>query len=374
MPDLTTKTARRRLKPRSSAYAQVLAEGRALAYRRRAADRPGKWMLRTAKADGTGYGFEVLGDADDAADADGKKVLSYTQALAAALGKRSADPNKMTVEAALTAWADAKCLTSSTDTARLNIRSAARRIAAAFPTRTLRTITTKEITAWAQGMAAKPGADPRARRATANREIANLKAALTRAANESGYEGPRAWEDAKKFGKAEAFGARLVVTTEEQEAAWIAAASPDLASLLDALRRTGARVGEIVLADVADLSGDRLTLTGKTGRRTIVLSPDAAKWFAAQSARRGPDEPLIPRSDGSRWPPGAHIKPAARAAAAAGLSADVTCYALRHAFISRALARGAPIAAIAKHCGTSAAMIEATYAHFVPNDLARWFG
>jgi hypothetical protein len=129
-------------------------------------------MLRTAKADGTGYGFEVLGVADDLADADGRNVLSYAQALASALGKRAADPNKITVEKALAEWAAAKCILASTETARANIRSAARRISAAFPKRTLRTITAKEIGAWAQEIVAKPGADQRARRATAYREIA----------------------------------------------------------------------------------------------------------------------------------------------------------------------------------------------------------
>jgi integrase len=329
-------------------------------------------MLRTAKADGSGYGFEVLGVADDLAEADGKTVLSYPQALAAALGKRSADPNKITVEGALAAWADLKCLTASTNTARLNIRSAARRIATAFPKRTLRSITAKEIGTWAKEMAQKPGADPRARRATANREIATLKAALTRAANEAGYEGPRGWEDSKKFGKAETCGARLVVTTEAQETAWVAAAPADVAALLEALRRTGARVGEITGADVTDLAGDRLTLVGKTGRRTIVLSAEAARLFAAHAEGRDHDAPLIPRADGSRWPSGGHIKPAARAAAAAGLPDDVTCYALRHAFISRALSRGAPVAAVAQHCGTSIAMIEATYAKFTGAQMAGW--
>ncbi len=86
MTDLTTRTARKRLKPRGSAYAQILAEGRALTYRKRTAGHPGRWMLRTAKVEG-GYGFEVLGVADDIAEADGRDVLDYPQALAMALGR-----------------------------------------------------------------------------------------------------------------------------------------------------------------------------------------------------------------------------------------------------------------------------------------------
>src|SRR5262245_33592682 len=104
MPDLKTKTARNRLAPRSSAYAQVIAEGRALAYRKRTSGKPGRWMLRTAKADEGGYAFEVLGTADDIAEADGRAVLSYQQALSTALGRRSADPNRISIADALAAW------------------------------------------------------------------------------------------------------------------------------------------------------------------------------------------------------------------------------------------------------------------------------
>jgi integrase len=136
-----------------------------------------------------------------------------------------------------------------------------------------------------RSIAEKPG-DPRARPATANRELATLKAALTRAANESGFEGARGWETAKKFTKAESFGARMVILSEAQEAAWIAAARPDAAELLTALRLTGARYGEIRAASIGDLVGNRLTLTGKTGIRTITLSAERAAWHAGLAEGR----------------------------------------------------------------------------------------
>src|SRR6056297_671139 len=145
MPDLSNKTARRKLKARSSAYTQKLAEGRALGYRKRAAGSPGRWVLRTADDDG-GYAFEVLGAADDFADADGREVLSYPQALAAALGRRMADPTKITVAQALDEWARAKVATASTEKRKGDIESAARRIAAAFGRKTLKTLTTRDVT------------------------------------------------------------------------------------------------------------------------------------------------------------------------------------------------------------------------------------
>jgi integrase len=65
--------------------------------------------------------------------------------------------------------------------------------------------------------------------------------------------------------------------------------------------------------------------------------------------------------------------PLATAAKAAGLPAATTAYCLRHSFISRALARGVPVLAVAQHCGTSAEMIEATYAKFTQGAMAEWF-
>jgi integrase len=67
------------------------------------------------------------------------------------------------------------------------------------------------------------------------------------------------------------------------------------------------------------------------------------------------------------------LKPVRRAVEAAELPAETTCYCLRHGFISRALGRGVPVVAVAKHCGTSTEMITATYAKFAPYELSRWF-
>jgi len=79
MTDLRTKTARGRITARSSAYMNKLSEGRALGYRKRKADQPGRWLLRTYTADGK-YSFEILGTADDIAEADGQSILAYSQA------------------------------------------------------------------------------------------------------------------------------------------------------------------------------------------------------------------------------------------------------------------------------------------------------
>ncbi|WP_146345472.1 tyrosine-type recombinase/integrase [Phaeobacter marinintestinus] len=371
MPDLRTKTARTRLKPNSNGHAENLATGRALLYRKRTATQPGKWVLRTAKAEG-GYSFETLGTADDASPADGVKVLSYAQALEAALGRTVADPTKVKVEQALDDWAKTKKRTASSDKQRLDIDSAARRLKEAFPRATLKSLTARQIKTWMDARVDEAD-NPRARMATVNRQLAILKAACTAAADDHGFQGKRTWTDVKKYEKAEAFGKRMAILSEDDEDRLIAAAEPDIALMLTALQMTGARFGEMRSALVGDLEGDKLDLTGKTGKRTITLSPRIAEWFADQAGDRPAALPLIAKSDGSGWPDGGQLKPTRRAVKAADLPNDVTTYALRHGFISRALARGVPIAAIAEFCGTSVQMITDNYAKFTPAQAKEWF-
>ena len=151
MPELRNKTNRLKLKPRAAIYPQVLAEGRALGYRRRRSNRPGRWVLRTAKSD-SGYNFEVLGIADDFAPADGREILDYSQALTAALGRKSADPTKVTVQQAMTSWADAKAETASSTKQAADYHNAARRISSNFGRKTLKTISAKSISDWLKSL------------------------------------------------------------------------------------------------------------------------------------------------------------------------------------------------------------------------------
>lgn len=371
MADLSNKTNRKKLKPRASIYAQKLAEGRALGYRKRRTGQPGRWILRTARYP-SGYDFEVLGVADDFAESDGREILSYAEALSAALGRKKADPTRITVAEALDDWARAKCREASSEKQVLDIESSARRIASDLGGKTLKNLTAKDLTRWMEQICAE-GKDPRARRSTANRRLATLKAALTRAADEHEYSGPRAWKAVKKFPKAESFGKRMVILDQDEEARLIEAARPDLAHLLTGLQMTGARFGELRKATVGDLQGNRLTLEGKTGRRTIALSPEKAAWFADRAGDRPAPDPLLPRQDGSEWPDGGQLKPVRQAVKSADLPPDVTTYALRHGFISRALSNGVPIAAVAQHCGTSVEMIQAAYAKFAPAQMQEWF-
>ena len=67
-----------------------------------------------------------------------------------------------------------------------------------------------------------------------------------------------------------------------------------------------------------------------------------------------------------------HARRVAVAVERAGLDPETTLYALRHSYISGLLKKGTPADAVARHCGTSVAMIQRFYAKWVSSDLAEY--
>src|SRR5947209_16605927 len=78
---LSTRSARLRLAPRGKPYWRELEQGLHLGYRRRATG--GTWIARRRDDDGI-YQQEKLGLADDLQEANGEKILDFSQAQRAA--------------------------------------------------------------------------------------------------------------------------------------------------------------------------------------------------------------------------------------------------------------------------------------------------
>ena len=79
MPDLSTRTARRRLAPRHDEYWFRIARGRALGYRRSDKDKIGTWYVR-AFSKGS-YRKEAFATTDDVAPANRIDILSFAKRL-----------------------------------------------------------------------------------------------------------------------------------------------------------------------------------------------------------------------------------------------------------------------------------------------------
>lgn len=398
--DLTNKTVRATLPARANPfYAEigtrvhlgyfVPTAGRTEAGKlKRAVGKAGSWSVRKSMPDGN-YKTESLDAvADDFQMANGKSVLTFNQAVkAASVQANLVGTEDISVETAAQEWAVMKNQTAKSAQARSGNDSAARRLAAAFPNRTIRNITVKEIADWRDSFAAS--VDPsehqdedalaearRKRRATANRQLAELKAVLA-LATPDGYRGDKPWTKVKKFKSEDTHKARrIILSSEERQQLLAAITDPAFRDLILAAFHTGGRYGELCGMRIRDFDAARKTveLDGKTGHRFTTLSPDGVAFFSSICDRvNDPRRRLLLRSNGNPWGPDHQGAPMKAAVKAAGLDPETVLYSIRRTVISDWCAAGVPIDAVAKQAGTSTEMISTHYAKYLMGQKQAWF-
>lgn len=207
-----------------------------------------------------------------------------------------------------------------------------------------------------------PDAERRAKD-SANRNLATLKAALNLAYRMGLVASTAQWDrvDAYK-GVSKRRDVSLTMTDRKK---LIAAATPDLTTFLQAMLLTACRPGELASCTVGDLDpAGLLTVTGKTGRRTIPISPKALALLKSAAGDRDLDEPLLTRS-GVAWTRFEWRDAFQEARKAAGLPETVVMYSLRHVAISEMLVSGMDPMTVSKIAGTSIEMISRHYGHLI---------
>lgn len=207
-----------------------------------------------------------------------------------------------------------------------------------------------------------PDAERRAKD-SANRNLATLKAALNLAYRMGLVASTAQWDrvDAYK-GVSKRRDVSLTMTDRKK---LIAAATPDLTVFLQAMLLTACRPGELASCTVGDLDpAGLLTVTGKTGRRTIPISPKALALLKSAAGDRDLDEPLLTRS-GVAWTRFEWRDAFQDARKAAGLPETVVMYSLRHVAISEMLVSGMDPMTASKIAGTSIEMISRHYGHLI---------
>lgn len=365
--NLASKTARLKLAPRRKPYYQQISPGVTLGYLRHDPP-PGTWQLRELVA-GT-YRYRTYGTADDVGTADGRDVLTHAQAVRVA-GAPAAPSSggPITVRTALEAYFTA--LEARSLHAKEARQRADKHILPVLARHRADRLTKRHIEEWLSALVKDDPKDPDARRRsqdTANRTLTILKAALNAAFADDANNIPSdtAWRRVKPFrsvgaARVDHFGpvqVRLLI-------AKAAGFDQSFANLIEAAYLTGARLGELVALDVRDFDPKRALLviqSGKTGARVVSLSAESVVFFRRVAADREPEVALLPRADGERWGKSEQHRPFKRAAAAAGLPASASFYALRHSHISRAIEAGMPLSLLAENCGTSLGMIQRNYA------------
>jgi integrase len=434
---LDTRNARLRL-PTEQRHQEPLSSGKYLAYRRPKSGAAGSWLARWYDAESRKDGQERLGIADDFQDADGASILSYGQAQAKAQEFFKAREHQaihgigsLPQDGPLTvAQAVDRYLAQKETEGGKSIRDMRHRVELWIKPHlggtAVAKLTREKVKAWHQAIADsekrhRPKEKPepervstrktrkdkkenpkreaiqkkdvseeeakRKRKATANRVLASLKAALS-CAREHGWVicSGDAWELVKPFRGVDE-PRQEYLTPQQQQRLLNAIEDPDFRKLVAGALVTGCRYGELCRLRVNDFdpthNGSILIRVSKSGKsRRVMLAPDGKAFFQSITAGRGPDELVFTHEafrgrdwNGEKvrreWKQSEQQRPMMEACKAAGLPV-MGFHQLRHSYASALVSAGMPLAMVATLTGhADTRMLERHYAHLAPSDVAR---
>jgi integrase len=162
--------------------------------------------------------------------------------------------------------------------------------------------------------------------------------------------------------------------TREEVMAILQAASPDFVAMMRVYYATGARTGELRMANIRDfqprtrqivlLQHKRSKTMADPPPRSITLNDEALAIIRETCAGRDFRGPIFVRAGGGRFAASDVTKRFSRARRRAGVRDGITIYSMRHLWISEALMAGVDALLVARMAGTSLAMIERVYGHF----------
>ena len=392
--NLESRDARLRLR-RGNRHWKGIHSGVALCYRRGKGS--GTWSARILLPSGS-YELKALGVADDFANADGAKVLTFKDAQRAALSFGAIERrNDGELDLELTVGNAAESyLTWFRDHRRgVTVAESAVRthILPALGDRTVASLKSAELRAWLDSVATKPARlrtsrfaaevnrrpaprtadEKRARRASANRVYTVLRAILNKAFRDGLVADDTAWRKVKPFAKVDE--ARIRFLTDVECVRLVNACPAELRALVRAALLTGARWGELVALRASDVNLAAPSIyigESKSGRpRHVPLNPEGRKLFAEQVTGKVGDALVFVRPDGAPWGHNHHVRTLTEACRVAKVRPAVTFHQLRHTYASHLAQAGVPLLTISKLLGHADTRITARhYAHLADKTLA----
>jgi integrase len=395
-----TREARRKLKARGKPYYRQIDRELHIGYRK---GRTGAvWVVRWYLGEGA-YRVETIGQADDHLDADGAIILDSAQAQTKArelFERRKREAAGLWTEAG--PYTVRRCVEDYLEWMEHSRKSAQdaryradRIILPALGEIACDVLGTEAIQKWLRDEAKAPARlrskkggkveiqntkplsnDPEAhrkRRASANRTLTILKAALNRAWREGKIVSDAAWRRVEPFEEADAARVRYLTIAEAQRL--IKASSPDFRLLVRAALATGARYGELASLRISDFNPDSETLhirTSKSGKgRHIVLADEGIALFASQAAGRAANALLLRKDDGGPWKSSHQARPMKEACKGARIEPEANFHCLRHTYATHSIMNGAPLLVVAKNLGhIDTRMVEKHYGHLAPSFIA----
>jgi integrase len=379
-------------------YWKPIERGLALGYHKPTKPVGGAWYVRRT-ATGKKPVKASLGIADDYGDADGLKVLTFAQAQRKAIAwEREATERPtgrgFTITDALDLWWTDYESRARSPVAITEQKHKRKAVENAFGSRKVTDLKAEDISAWLAGIVrrgrtvrSKKGKrrelsrpetmDPREvkrkRQATANRQLATLKAALNLAWKAGKVSCDPVWKRVDPYKGADQPRARYLTTAEAIRL--INAASPEFRPLAHAAILTGCRWGELRAMRARDFdpaSNTVAVLHTKGGRdRRVPLTTEGVEFFQRMIIGREPTALMFERGSSKAWGTQDQKRPMAAACKAAKISPPVGFHTLRHTYGSLLAQEGVSMAIIAAAMGhADSRMTERHYAHLSPSHVA----
>jgi integrase len=210
----------------------------------------------------------------------------------------------------------------------------------------------------------------RRRRATANRLLGILKAALNHAADNHKPSDPESWRAVKPFREVDAPKIRYLSDDETRRV--VNACATDFRHIVTAALLTGARYSELARLKASDFNADSETLSigrSKSGQpRHIHLTEEGVQFFKGAAAGKPAGALLLPRADGLPWGQAHQFRPILEACRVAKISPAIGFHVHRHSYASRLAMKAVPMGVIAAQLGHSdTRLTERHYAHLAPS-------
>ena len=377
---LDSPAARAKLKHSGKPYWRAIDTGVHLGYRKGL--NGGKWVLRRYLGKET-YHVETIGAADDHSAANGAEALDFFQAQrkareVAALAKAPESPHgPFTVAAAMDSYfarlehEGSKSLVDARGRARIHILPALGEVRVADLTR-------DAISKWLTGLTGKAkdeqdGDAVRQHRASANRVLTILRAALNQAFREGMVASDVPWRTVQPFREVDS--PRLRYFTKDEVTRLINAAQGPFRDLVKAALFTGCRYGELTRLRAGDFNRDSGTVfvsQSKSGKaRHVVLTDEGRRFFETLTAGRPGGALMLAHADGAAWGPSHQIRPMVEACSAARIEPAAGFHTLRHTAASHLVMSGVPLNVVAHNLGhADTRMTERHYSHLAPSYVA----
>ena len=213
------------------------------------------------------------------------------------------------------------------------------------------------------------GDDPnsiRKRKATANKALTTLKAALNHAFAEGDVADTVAWTAVRPFKNVDAPKVRYL--SDDESLRLTNSCADDLRQIVTAALLTGCRYGELARLKCGDFDPDSDTLymaTSKSGKpRHIVLTDEGSEFFTQATAGRAGNDLMFARTSGSAWGNAHQYRPLQEACEKAKITPPASFHILRHSYASRLAMNGVPMKVIAEQLGhVDTRITEKHYAH-----------